>query len=313
MKFVSLDNLSYFWTKAKAFIANGYVAKISGKGLSTNDYTTEEKTKLAGIEANANDYSLPIASDETLGGMKVGDGLSIDGNGVLSADQQLTVDSLLSSTSTNPVQNKVIKAALDGKQASLTTEQLAAVNSGIDEDGVAKLNDIEDGAQVNVIETLKLNGTALTPEGKAVNLDLSNYATKSDITAVLKYKGSVANYAALPTSGQVQGDVYNVEAADPTHGIKAGDNVAWTGTAWDVLAGTVDLSNYVEKEDGKGLSSNDYTTTEKTKLAGIAAGAQVNVLETLKLNGTALTPTDKAVNIEIAALTEEEIDTIFAD
>ena len=34
---------------------------------------------------------------------------------------------------------------------------------------------------------------------------------------------------------------------------------------------------YVAKEDGKGLSTNDYTTDEKTKLAGIAAGAEVNV------------------------------------
>ena len=34
---------------------------------------------------------------------------------------------------------------------------------------------------------------------------------------------------------------------------------------------------YVAKEDGKGLSTNDYTTTEKNKLAGIAAGAEVNV------------------------------------
>ena len=35
----------------------------------------------------------------------------------------------------------------------------------------------------------------------------------------------------------------------------------------------------VDKVDGKGLSTNDYTAEEKTKLAGIATGAQVNVLE----------------------------------
>jgi len=37
-----------------------------------------------------------------------------------------------------------------------------------------------------------------------------------------------------------------------------------------------DLSDYVLKETGKGLSTNDYTTAEKNKLAGIEAGAQVN-------------------------------------
>lgn len=48
------------------------VDKVSGKVLSTNDYTTAEKNKLAGIAANANNYTLPTASDSTLGGIKTG-------------------------------------------------------------------------------------------------------------------------------------------------------------------------------------------------------------------------------------------------
>lgn len=46
------------------------VDKVDGKSLSTNDYTTEEKTKLAGIAANANNYTLPAATEEQLGGIK---------------------------------------------------------------------------------------------------------------------------------------------------------------------------------------------------------------------------------------------------
>lgn len=65
---------------------SGKVDKINGKGLSTNDYTTEEKNKLNGIEENANNYSLPIASSTALGGIKIGSGLSIDSNGVLSSN-----------------------------------------------------------------------------------------------------------------------------------------------------------------------------------------------------------------------------------
>ena len=65
---------------------SGKVDKINGKGLSTNDYTTEEKNKLSGIEENANNYSLPIASSTVLGGIKIGNGLSIDSNGVLSSN-----------------------------------------------------------------------------------------------------------------------------------------------------------------------------------------------------------------------------------
>lgn len=55
----------------------------------------------------------------------------------------------------------------------------------------------------------------------------------------------------------------------------------------------------VDKVEGMGLSSNDYTTAEKEKLAGIAAGAQVNVLEKVSVNGVEQTITDKGVNITV--------------
>lgn len=58
-------------------------------------------------------------------------------------------------------------------------------------------------------------------------------------------------------------------------------------------------SNKVNKEDGKGLSTNDYTTAEKEKLTGIAAGAQVNVIESVKVNGTAQAVSSKAVDITV--------------
>lgn len=69
-------------------------------------------------------------------------------------------------------------------------------------------------------------------------------AEQLGLTTVYQYKGSVATYADLPTSGQKIGDVYNIETADPDHGIKAGDNVAWDGTQWDILGGNHDLSGY---------------------------------------------------------------------
>ena len=59
----------------------------------------------------------------------------------------------------------------------------------------------------------------------------------------------------------------------------------------------------MDKEDGKQLSSNDYTTTEKNKLAGISSGAQANVIETVQLNGNSITPTDKTVNVQVSKST----------
>ena len=88
-------------------------------------------------------------------------------------------------------------------------------------------------------------------------------------------------------------------------------------------------SGKVDKVTGKGLSTNDYTTTEKNKLSGIASGAQVNVIETIKVNNTAQTVTSKAVNITVptkvsdltndsgfitgvTSISNSEIDALFA-
>lgn len=65
------------------------------------------------------------------------------------------------------------------------------------------------------------------------------------------------------------------------------------------------LDNKVDKISGKGLSTNDYTTAEKNKLANIASGAQVNVIESIKKNGTALTITSKAVDISVPTKTSD--------
>lgn len=71
-------------------------------------------------------------------------------------------------------------------------------------------------------------------------------AAQLGLATVYKYKGSVETYADLPTSDQQVGDVYNVKQADPDHNIEAGDNVAWDGTTWDILAGDTDLSGYAQ-------------------------------------------------------------------
>lgn len=64
-----------------------YVKKEKGKVLSTNDFTNELKTKLEGL-GQGGDYTLPAASKDTLGGIKVGKGLSVAVDGTLTADAQ---------------------------------------------------------------------------------------------------------------------------------------------------------------------------------------------------------------------------------
>ena len=81
--FLDINGLSHFLSKLKLLL-DGKVDAETGKGLSQNDYTDADKTKLGGIEAGANNYNLPIATASDLGGIKVGEGLSIDASGVLS-------------------------------------------------------------------------------------------------------------------------------------------------------------------------------------------------------------------------------------
>lgn len=59
------------------------------------------------------------------------------------------------------------------------------------------------------------------------------------------------------------------------------------------------ISGKVDKVNGKGLSTEDYTTAEQTKLSGIATGAEVNVIESVSVNNTAQTITSKNVNISL--------------
>ena len=67
----------------------------------------------------------------------------------------------------------------------------------------------------------------------------------------------------------------------------------------DIQALEAAMDTKVDKVSGKQLSTEDYTTAEKEKLAGIAAGAQANVIEAIQVNGAAQTPTGKTVNISV--------------
>ncbi|HJJ32706.1 MAG TPA: hypothetical protein O0X25_04110 [Methanocorpusculum sp.] len=89
---------------------------------------------------------------------------------------------------------------------------------------------------------------------------------------------------------------------------KVTPGAAITGVAFSDITGSPSdntnlataLNAKVDKETGKGLSTNDYTTAEKTKLDGIETAAEVNVIETVKVDGNPLTVTDKTVNVDLS-------------
>ena len=118
-----------------------------------------------------------------------------------------------------------------------------------------KLGGIAEGAQVNVLEGVQVNGSDLPITAKKVNIDLSKYALKSDIVAGVHFRGTSATVAAIPSDpAPAVGDIYIITTADSASGIEAGEAVIWDGTAWQDMGGTVsvDLSNYYTKTDADG-------------------------------------------------------------
>ena len=222
----------------------GKVDKVEGKGLSTEDYTTAEKTKLAGIEANANNYTLPAATTSALGGVKVGSNLAVDANGVISGDYSaattsanglmsstdkakldgiaegataVTVDSAISSTSTNPVENQAIYTALAGKVDTETGKGLSS-NDYTDTEKT-KLAGIEAGANAYTLPAATTSALGGVKVGSNLAVDANgvlsgNYSNASSSAAGLM---SAADKTAL----DAKPDVY-VQSTQPS-GLKAGD------------------------------------------------------------------------------------------
>lgn len=148
-----------------------------------------------------------------------------------------------------------------------TVPTTKAVTDYIDTQAEAKADksyvDTELAKKANVATTL--SGYGITDAYTKTEVD-------AKVSSVYKYKGTVATVSALPSTDLTVGDVYNVEAAGTISSgesavkVNAGDNVAWTGTAWDVLAGTVDLSGYYTKTQVD--TELDKKANSATTLAG---------------------------------------------
>lgn len=205
-KYLDHNGLLYVWGKIKALVS-GKVDKVEGKGLSSNDFTTAEKTKLAGLS----NYTLPEATATTLGGVKV--------KQVLGESDETFGEKL----------NTYLR---NGVLYALSTY------ASTSEYGVIKVGD---GLNVDEYGVLSAPGG-----GEADSVSWSNItgkpdiALKSDLSSVYKYKGSKANYASLPATGNTEGDVWNVEAT--------GMNYAWTGETWDALGQTLEIESITNAE-----------------------------------------------------------------
>ena len=138
----------------------------------------------------------------------------------------------------------------------------------------------------------KVDGKQLSTEDfttelkdKLEGMEPDSYATKTELTDGLATKVDKVDGKWLSTNDYTDVDKAKVDGLEATYATK------------DELTGG--LAGKVDKVEGKGLSTKDYTAEDQAKLAGIEANAEVNIIEVVKRNGTALTITDKAVDVEV--------------
>lgn len=268
-KFVKLPQMARFLEKSKEI----FVQKDGTKVLSDNNYTTAEKTKLAGIATGANLYVLPTADSTTLGGVKSGDNVAISEEGVMSVDlsayqKTATADGkyytktsaatdlatkvdkvegkhLSTEDFTSAEKTKLAGVAVGANKyvlpvASATTSGGIKVGANLQMvDGV--LNAVQGTIDVTPFET-KVNAANTYVSKTSLTTTLTDYAKKSDISQAVIYRGTVDAFTDLPATAQNKtGDMYNITTAGGTDAngspIKAGDNVVWNGTGWDNYGG----------------------------------------------------------------------------
>ena len=215
---------------------NAKVDKVTGKGLSTNDYTTAEKDKLASIENGAN---------------------------------KTVVDTALSSTSTNPLQNKAIYT------------KFTSIQSNIDN---------------KVPSSRSINGKALTSD---ITLSASDVGALPNTTVIPSINGlATETYVNNKVAGIVDSAPATLDTLNELAAALADDPNFATTVA-------TQIGNKVDKVDGKGLSTNDYTTAEKDKLASIENGANKTIVDT-DLNSTSTNPLqNKAIYTKFNSISAE--------
>lgn len=187
------------------------VDKVEGKGLSTNDYTTPEKNKLAAIEAEANKYVLPAATASALGGVKIGSNITLADGGTIS----ITKNNVTSALGVDPTTTYVKKAG-DTMTGTLISSSTAGAivfkgteNSDItniyksggnlsDGFGMHANADIKNGLRFNWYDTfwyignIRGSGTESYGFGIVDNNDQIGFRVTTDAVYANKYTSSVS-------------------------------------------------------------------------------------------------------------------------
>ena len=244
------------------------VEVVVGKQLSTEDFTTEEKEKLAGLEK----YTLPVASEEELGGVKVGEGLYVT-DGKLNVHEQ----DLSAYAKTAAVEEKLndyakaveVQTQLEAyaKKTELPSIEGLAKTTEVD----AKLVDYAKEAEVNTKLAEKADATVIP-----------TLATKAEVTAAVEGVAKTAEVDTKLADYAKTADIANTYATKEAINAVAGLD-ADTVAELKVLAQNSDLTTVAAKV------ANVYTKAESdAKLVDYAKTADVETKLATKADVTAI-------------------------
>ena len=206
-QFLDYAGLKEFWNKIKGFVAANYVANVDGKGLSTNDFTNDDKSKLAGIESGA--------QVNVITGIKMegaADNLTpTPSNKVVT----IPVDNSLSSTSINPVQNKVVYTAIATLASAVDKSVQSAEGDAYVSASLSAVGDgTQDGQKLTVAATQELKNAITTAKTALQKADIVSGTSNGTISVggedvAVKGLGSAAYtessaYAPASLSTQVE-------------------------------------------------------------------------------------------------------------
>jgi len=242
------------------------VDKVTGKELSTNDYTTAEKTKLAAITGtNTGDQDLSALATNTALALKAN---TADVNTALDLKVDKVTGKALS-TNDYTTAEKTKLAAIIGTNTGDQDLSALATNTAL----ALKANT----SDVNTALTLKANAADVTTA-------LALKANVTDVSTALDLKVDKVTGKALSTNDYTTAEKTKLAAITGTNTGDQDLSALATNTALALKANTTDinlsLATKVDKVTGKELSTNDYTTAEKTKLAAITGtntGDQINI------------------------------------
>jgi hypothetical protein len=272
------------------------VDKVSGKGLSTNDYTTAEKTKLAGL-SNYDDTALNgrvttaegnISSLTTAVGTKVD---KITGKGLSTNDYTTAEKTKLSGLSNyddtalsgrvTTVESSVgtLAASIGNKVDKITGKGLSTNDyTTAEKTKLAGLSNYNDATLSNRVTAVENNVFTLstTVSSKVDKITGKGLSTNDYTTAEKTKLQGLSNYDDTDVRGLISTEASARATKDTSLESAIAAEVTARTNAISTL--TTAVGTKVDKITGKGLSTNDFTTTLLTKLNGIATGAQVNTV-----------------------------------